>query len=379
MERKRLDYLDMAKGIGMVLVLMGHLQGEQIFELSPYIHPWCVFIFSFHMPMFFIISGILISIKNDEAKPLSEIAKKRFSGIMVPYFWFSLFYLSVVVYSLIKGGIKVQTLLVQIWYVVSGYGMNVLWFLPALYLGELLFLYLRRKFASEKVFISVISITAAIGFVLSYLLTLPQYDTAVLERVHEFATVLLRPILVSFFIAVGYYAHKLSVVNNKFGNFFSRPAVNPDGKIKGTYRVYYILTGFLGLLICALFSVVNNGIDFRTLVFRNIFFFLLCALAGSFGLIIMCKGLPRIGLFCFWGVGSLIFMGTHNSETILYLAMKTAMYANKYLTRARGYICYAIIVGIILIFSSVMIIVISKCFPFVMGKPFKKKRKQIDS
>ena len=55
--KKRLDYLDMTKGLGMILVLIGHLQGDSIFTFSPYIHPLCVFIFSFHMPMFFIVSG----------------------------------------------------------------------------------------------------------------------------------------------------------------------------------------------------------------------------------------------------------------------------------------------------------------------------------
>ena len=90
---KRLDYLDMTKGLGMILVLIGHLQGDSIFTFSPYIHPLCVFIFSFHMPMFFIVSGILRSIKNDEVRSFRDIAKNRFKGIMIPYYWFSFFYL----------------------------------------------------------------------------------------------------------------------------------------------------------------------------------------------------------------------------------------------------------------------------------------------
>ncbi len=166
--KKRLDYLDMTKGLGMILVLIGHLQGDSIFTFSPYIQPLCVFIFSFHMPMFFIVSGILLAIKNDEVKPLKEVAKSRFRGIMIPYLWFSLFYLIVVVAALIKGEIAVQTLYLNIWYVISGYGMNVLWFLPALYFGELLFILLRRRIRDHIPFITVVVLSNAIVYFLSY-------------------------------------------------------------------------------------------------------------------------------------------------------------------------------------------------------------------
>lgn len=47
-QTKRIEALDVAKGIGIILVIIGHLS-------SSYLHDW---IYSFHMPLFFIISGI---------------------------------------------------------------------------------------------------------------------------------------------------------------------------------------------------------------------------------------------------------------------------------------------------------------------------------
>lgn len=45
------DYsLDFAKGIGMLLVMFGHTNYQQ---------PLLTIIYSFHMPLFFVISGIL--------------------------------------------------------------------------------------------------------------------------------------------------------------------------------------------------------------------------------------------------------------------------------------------------------------------------------
>lgn len=376
MTNKRLDYLDMAKGIGMLLVLMGHLQGDAIYQFSPYLQPWCVFIFSFHMPMFFIISGILMAIKNDEAKSFKEIAKRRFKGIMIPYYWFSAFYLSVVVFELIRGNIAIQTLLINLWYVISGYGMNVLWFLPAIYLGELLFIYLKQKSKTEKSFFITIIVAEIITFILSYLLTIPSMESVVYKRFREIATIILRPVLIAGFISLGYYVHKLLSSGNKIGNFFLKPETNEKNKVLLKYKFAYIIIGILLLAVCAIFAPVNNGIDVRTMAFRNIFFFLLCCLSGSYGLIILCKGLPAIKLVTFWGQGSLIFMATHNSQTVLHYAMLFAMYVNQYLTRARGYICYAIVVTIITIFSTIMIFLIQRFAPFIIGKSYKNKSKK---
>ncbi len=369
--KKRLDYLDMTKGLGMILVLIGHLQGDSIFTFSPYIQPLCVFIFSFHMPMFFIVSGILLAIKNDEVKPLKEVAKSRFRGIMIPYLWFSLFYLIVVVVALIKGEIAVQTLYLNIWYVISGYGMNVLWFLPALYLGELLFIFLRRRIRDHIPFTTVVVLSNAIVYFLSYFVGIAKYPTPFAERMHDLITVILRPILVCGFISIGYYTHKLLRKGSQIGDFFNKPELNEKGKVSFKYRAAYIVLGLMLFGVCFGLFRVNNGIDFRSLAFRNVFFFFVCALSGSFGMISLCKGLPRIPLFCYWGIGSLIFMATHNSQTVLTFSLKTAMYVNQYLTRARGYICYAIVIVIITAYSTFMIWLIRRFFPFIIGKPFK--------
>lgn len=370
---KRLDYLDMAKGLGMILVLIGHLQGDSIFTFSPYIQPLCVYIFSFHMPMFFIISGILLAVKQDEKKPVKDIAKRRFKGIMIPYFWFSFFYLLVVVVALFKGEIAYQTLLVNLFYVISGYGMNVLWFLPAIYFGELLFLALRRRFKDHKIFIAIVVLSNAIVYVIAGIMYKGVYDTPFLMRIHELITVILRPILVMGFISIGYYIHLIIKKGSRLYDFLNNPELNEKGAVTAKFRAAYIVLGLMLFGVCFAFFRINNGIDFRSMAFRNVFFFFLCSLSGSYGMIMLCKGLPTIRLFTFWGMGSIIFMATHNSQTVLTLSLKAAMYINQYLTRARGYICFAIVIVIITAYSSLMILLIQKFFPFIIGKPFKHK------
>lgn len=382
--KNRLDYLDMAKGFGMLFVLIGHLQGDTIFQLSPYFHPLCVFIFAFHMPLFFIISGILMSIREESimTTSLKSQISKRFKGIMIPYFWFSLFYFSVVIYAFIKGSIAYQTVLVNLWYVLSGYGMNVLWFLPALFFGEILFLVLRRRL-SNKSFNIVIPVIFAAFYTLAYYFSTLSYDTSVAKRLHELVTLLMRPFLVCGWIFVGYTLHNFISGDNHLSKWINKAdsAIlsyknkedNSSLSSSLMYRSLYILIGIIGLVICAVLSKVNNGVDFRSLVLRNAFFYILCSLLGSYGLISLCKGLPRINLISFWGINSLVFMAVHNSETILFYALKLSMFVNQYLTHARGYICYLIILAVILIYTSLMIIVINRFFPFILGKSQLKK------
>ena len=62
----RIEWIDIAKGIGIILVVIGHnfSDGENII----YLRKW---IYSFHMPLFFLLSGILFSAKQESFKDFS--------------------------------------------------------------------------------------------------------------------------------------------------------------------------------------------------------------------------------------------------------------------------------------------------------------------
>lgn len=359
--KKRLDYFDMAKGIGAFLVLIGHLQGELIYKFSPYIAPMCIWIFSFHMPLFFIISGMLINYRKDSEKDMGVLCKKRFKAIMVPYFWFSFFYLLEVAYALITQSIALDTMLLQVWYVISFYGLNVLWFLPALFAGELIFIYIIKKFDNKKAFIIVVVMTALISTI-NYLIRVNiAFNTPFLERIHDLILVVLRPFLACTYICIGY-----------FGFYLIK---NREEK---SYKELFIGIGLM-LADLLLFNI-NGGVDFRTLIQGNLFFYYICAICGSFGLILICKNIRPFKLIKYWGVNSLIFMAVHNNnQTVVFAGLNLAMYVNQFITRARGYISYAVVVLTILLYVTFMMWLINRFFGFIIGKPspfdklFKKK------
>ena len=53
---ERLVFIDNAKGIGIILMILGHIP-----NMPEFFHSW---IYSFHMPLFFFISGYLFNEKK---------------------------------------------------------------------------------------------------------------------------------------------------------------------------------------------------------------------------------------------------------------------------------------------------------------------------
>lgn len=81
MTRERLDYLDIAKALCIVLVVVGHY--------NPSVCPdwWLAVravIYSFHMPLFMFISGLLFAYTWKKTS-YPEFIKKKFFRLMVPY------------------------------------------------------------------------------------------------------------------------------------------------------------------------------------------------------------------------------------------------------------------------------------------------------
>ncbi len=75
----RLDAVDVAKAIGIVLVVAGHAPGAPGAVLAP--------IYSFHMPLFFFLSGCLLSAER-AALPWRSAALRGARTLLVPYLFF---------------------------------------------------------------------------------------------------------------------------------------------------------------------------------------------------------------------------------------------------------------------------------------------------
>ncbi|MGN0235339.1 MAG: acyltransferase family protein [Paludibacteraceae bacterium] len=74
---RRIDWIDIAKGIGIFLVVYGHAASGEIIR----------YIYGFHMPLFFFLSGLCCSINKYTFR---EFVHSRFYSLVVPYFFFYL-------------------------------------------------------------------------------------------------------------------------------------------------------------------------------------------------------------------------------------------------------------------------------------------------
>lgn len=124
----RIGYIDIAKGLGIVLVVMGH---NDFALISPFFHK---LIYSFHMPMFFFMSGMFF---NPDI-PIWTFICRRFARVLRP-FVFTLLLIYFMSISFSKTGILEATR--RLFKALYGNGYYIdwvqLWFLPHLFIVSL--------------------------------------------------------------------------------------------------------------------------------------------------------------------------------------------------------------------------------------------------
>ncbi len=71
----RIEWIDIAKGIGIILVMLGHCVN---------IEGWCHrYIYTFHMPLFFLLSGLVLKVEFSRI-----FIYKKIRSLILPYFTF---------------------------------------------------------------------------------------------------------------------------------------------------------------------------------------------------------------------------------------------------------------------------------------------------
>lgn len=93
--KNRILELDFFKGVAILLVICGHVILANI-KGALDTHPVYTWIYSFHMPLFFFISGYLISYSQKRIG--FEVIKKKTLTLLVPFFTWSF-----IVFPLLSG------------------------------------------------------------------------------------------------------------------------------------------------------------------------------------------------------------------------------------------------------------------------------------
>lgn len=178
MGRNRIDYIDIAKGLGMLAIIWGHIM----------LSGWsCKMVYGFHIPVFFMLSGMCFNQKKYDT--FCGLIVRRVKTLLVPYMIFS-----VVTWLVYVAGVLVlhYDTMTNCWYYMlqtalaqgsDGYLRHnvALWFVTCLFVVDILYYYISKL---SDVAILVLSVLCAVvGVLLSKhyynITTLPwSFDSA---------------------------------------------------------------------------------------------------------------------------------------------------------------------------------------------------------
>ncbi|WP_082676591.1 acyltransferase family protein [Shouchella shacheensis] len=272
---ERVKWIDAAKGLGIILVVMSHAPIEDSLR---------AFLFAFHMPLFFYLSGVVFRPRDVS---IGAFMKKKARSLLLPYLLFS-----IVTY--------------MIWFFAtrhfpftSGEGVNPLvplsgiflstpenyqltynpaiWFLTCLFVVELLF-FLYYRLSGGR-FLVLFLLLCAIG----------GYGASVMDLYVPWNGVVAVTAVV--FYGLGFLTKHL-------------------WRHVSWVKVLPLITGLL-LFTNYIQSLNSERIDMRGAVYGEFGYFYLAAFAGMVATILLCMKLERSSFLIFLGQNSIVILLLH--------------------------------------------------------------------
>jgi acyltransferase len=265
----RIEWVDAAKGIGILMVMFGHNWLDW---------KYCYYFYSFHMPLFFILAGYTFS---DRRAPFDFI-KQKAKVLIIPYVLFVCCYL--IFYGVLShthggdydmGG-KILAFLMQ-------QRHTYLWFLPVLFLSELCVYVLSRAKLVTNIKLGVIL----------FVLALLHYLTIYTKCVNLIWNIDLVP-MASVYIILGILYKRVSV--------------------KWTFENNKWIAGLLfcfSLLVSTINFVVWDRVDIWGNSYGCLPLFYLGAISATYATVLLLKQISIPRMLIFLGVNSLLLYGLH--------------------------------------------------------------------
>ena len=327
MPRRRLTYLDMAKGIGIFLVILGHIEYIREDTLK-----W---ISSFHMPLFFVIGGILAR------------------GTLVPYAAFTIMLLTMntLEHFLEPGALSGAQLARQYVDAATGYGIHILWFLPAYFTAGAIFLLLERGLRPVSRNLAVL------------LLAVGAYGVTVVFRLDQYAVMDL-PL-------IGYAGMDLLIT-----------------LLRGVLAMPFLLMGwYLGALygrlprkafpVLALLLIPGGILALHASVFDLHYLYVepwhyLTALLSCAGLTALMRALPAIRPLAWLGRSSLVIMCTHAAFFVVYYVSLGMFFIDNRIPLPQP--VFNLGVAVLVCAAEIPIVLIfNRYFGYLLGRKFGRK------
>ena len=279
--------IDAAKGIGILLVVIAHIN----YTPAP-----LTYIYSFHMPLFFLISGMLF--RREKYSTFAQFWKSRLHSLIYPYLFFygAAFVIRVAMEFVANGLSEVLTLqylksFLQM-FLAWGPGElanNPLWFVPCLLSVEILYFFTSKT--KRWVNGSICTVLAGVGWLikseylsLRWLRLLWNFDIAL--------------------FAIGFYAIG-SLLSERARQSLSRCGQKPHGK-------YLCICAALLCAVAILPIAMKNGkVSLGSGLFGNGILLYITGVLGTLGVLFAAEALKNSRFLRYLGRNTFAIMGTH--------------------------------------------------------------------
>ena len=278
--------IDILKGIGILFVIMGHIQNYIPKNLL-------IYIYSFHMPLFFYISGFLYKDKYKELS-IKEYCKKRSKQLIYPYF--TLFIINfvwlVIKNHSISNIIKYILSFIYSNYIFDSNYVGTIWFLLCLFNVECLYFIIDKKNIKKykKIIFGIILI---VGIMISQIVKIKYWRLPFWIDIALFG-------IIFYYIGTitSKYKEKLQLNNIK----------------KLVFLVVCIIVNIIFIILN--FKYCNNDkfygrTDMLYLYFGNYLYYFIAAMSGIYTWHLISSIIKSNNILEVYGKNTLLIMGIH--------------------------------------------------------------------
>lgn len=252
--KKREQWADILKGIGAILVVIGHLV---LYEGNAK-----VYIYSFHMPLFFFISGYLYH----HEKKFTVFLRRKCKSLLLPYFIFA--FVSILVTYFLEGiSLSRREILINYFFVNGSFAFNSsLWFLIIMFFTLTCFYFIKCCIKKEKT--SMYFITTMILLIICIFFNWKKYKL-------YFGLEIVPHALLMFVLGYLYKLNKTRI--NKVIN----QIINKN--------LIFAFQICLLLVVSYYLSILNGRVNMSTSIYNNYFLYLIVAIISTYIYILIAK------------------------------------------------------------------------------------------
>lgn len=283
-EKKRIEYIDLAKGICIILVVVSHMM--DYYRLS---YPYDFALKSFRMPLYFFLSGVFFKSYEN----IGGFLRRKTNKLLIPFAFFYVV-ISIIVPIVLKNYCGITLLSVRYWnhlpmafaqvFTLEKFPNPAIWFLLCLFEVNVMFyiIYLLSR-VLRRVSVAVIvlgsALCGAVGITLSVQqINLPIYLDTSLTAIP--------------FFGLGYLLNRHTNVLRQW---------------RGD-RYLWVLVAVFAFLVWYL----SYPLDYRSNYFKGAYLIAYpCGILGTLAVIFLAKKIKRLPLITYYGRYSIMILCTH--------------------------------------------------------------------